>query len=440
MSTNPHFKTLVEKIDTNQAIIGIIGLGYVGLPLAVGFANVGFKVAGIELDSKKVENVNHGENYIGDVNDDLLKRLVNQDYLSATNDFSILREVDVVIICVPTPLNKTGDPDITAIIGARDQICRHLHSPQLIVLESTTYPGTVEELILPELKKTGFQVGRDFFLAFSPERIDPNNKHYGVENTPKVVGGVTTECTEAAVRIYSKLIEKVVPVSSPATAEMVKLLENTFRSINIGLANELAIMCRILRLDVWEVIDAAATKPFGFMPFYPGPGLGGHCIPVDPSYLSWKLRALKYRTRFIDLATEINSRMPEFVFRLAMSSLNEDGKPVNGARILLLGVTYKRDIDDLRESPALDVMRLLDEADADVTYHDPYVPELNHRNKVRRSIELTPETLHSADMVMILTDHTEVNYEEVCRHARLVLDTRNATKNVRTPSARVVKL
>lgn len=415
-------------------------MGYVGLPLAVGFANVGFKVIGIELDPDKLSSLNHGKNYISDVDDDLLKRLVNQGCLSATDDFSVLREIDIVIICVPTPLNKTGDPDITAIISARDRICQYLHSPQLIVLESTTYPGTIDELILPTLSESGLEVGRDFFLAFSPERIDPNNERYKVENTPKVVGGVTPACTEAAVQIYSKMIEKVIPVSSPATAEMVKLLENTFRSINVGLANELAIMCRILKLDVWEVIDAAATKPFGFMPFYPGPGLGGHCIPIDPSYLSWKLRALKYRTRFIDLATEINSRMPEFVFRLASSALNEASKAVNGARVLLLGVAYKKDINDTRESPALDVLRLLDEAGADVTYHDPFVPELNHRNKARKSIKLTPETLHDKDLVVILTDHTKVNYEEVCSHSKLVLDTRNATKNVNTPSAHIVKL
>ena len=439
-SDNSHYKEILRRIETRQAVIGIIGLGYVGVPLCVGFAQVGFKVIGLDIDQVKVDKINRGENYITDVDSIALKKLVSDGNLSATVEFSVLKDIDIVFMCVPTPLNKTGDPDISMIVNARDQIKQHLHSPQLIILESTTYPGTVNELILPHLIETGLRVGEDFFLAFSPERIDPNNPTYHVENTPKVVGGVTPACTETAVTMYSKMVENVVPVSSPATAEMVKLLENTFRSINIGLANEVAIMCRILGLDVWEVIDAAASKPFGFMPFYPGPGLGGHCIPIDPSYLSWKLRALKYRTRFIELATEINSTMPEYVYRLAMSCLNEDGKSVKGASILLLGVAYKRDIDDTRESPALDVLRLLDEAGADIQYHDPYVPKLNHGKASYESIDLASTDIGDFDIVIILTDHSSIDYREICSRARLILDTRNATKNVSSPTARIVKL
>ncbi len=431
---------LLDRINSHQARLCVVGLGYVGLPLAVGFAEAGLRVTGIELDPEKVNRINRGENYIDDVDSNLLTRLVNENRLDATDKYDVLDDADVVIICVPTPLNKTGDPDISAIVNARNRIREHLHVPQLIILESTTYPGSVNELILPYLSETGLEIGRDFFLAFSPERIDPNNPTYKVVNTPKVVGGVTPACTYTAVAVYSHLVDRVVPVSSPATAEMVKLLENTFRSINIGLANEVAIMCRILGLDVWEVIEAAATKPFGFMPFYPGPGLGGHCIPVDPSYLSWKLRALKYRTRFIELATEINSTMPEYVLRLAITALNEESKAIKGAKVLLLGVAYKRNIDDIRESPALDVLRLLQDMGADVEYHDPHVPKINHSNAVFESVELTPDLLSNQDIVIITTDHTTVDYNEVCRHTHLVLDTRNATKNVESPAARIVKL
>ncbi|HHE46138.1 MAG TPA: nucleotide sugar dehydrogenase [Bacteroidetes bacterium] len=437
---NSHRDELLERINSRRARFGVVGLGYVGLPLAVGFAETGMRVTGIELDPEKVRMINRGENFIGDVDPDLLARLVAEKRLDATDSFDVLDEIDVIIICVPTPLNKTGDPDISAIVSVRNRIREHLHAPQLIVLESTTYPGSVSELILPYLSETGLKIGEDFFLAFSPERIDPNNPTYQVVNTPKVVGGVTSACTQTAVAAYGQLVKRVVPVSSPATAEMVKLLENTFRSINIGLANEVAIMCRILGLDVWEVIEAAATKPFGFMPFYPGPGLGGHCIPVDPSYLSWKLRALKYRTRFIELATEINSTMPEYVLRLAMTALNDEKKALKGSKVLLLGVAYKRDIDDLRESPALDVLRLLDDIEADIAYTDPHVPMLNHGSSVYECVELTPTLLSDQDIVIIITDHTAIDYNEVCRHARLVLDTRNATRNVISPAARIVKL
>lgn len=440
MNPNPNRDQLLSKLKTHQAQVCVVGLGYVGLPLAVGFARVGFNVVGIEISRDKVKRINRGENYIQDVDSDELRNLVQQKQLSATSDFEILRQADVVVICVPTPLNKTGDPDVAAMVAARDRIREYLHAPQLIVLESTSYPGTVEELILPYLTESGLRVGWDFFLAFSPERVDPNNPKFHVENTPKVVGGVTPDCTEVTAAFYGQMVERVVQVSSPATAEMTKLLENTFRSINIGLANEVAIMCKMLGLDVWEVIGAAATKPFGFMPFYPGPGLGGHCIPIDPSYLSWKLRALKYRTRFIELATEINTAMPEYVVRQAMLALNQDRKALNGAKVLILGMAYKRDIDDIRESPALDVLRLMENFGAQVSYHDPHIPEVLEDGIVLKSVELTPVTLAAQDMVIIVTDHSAVDYEAVCRHAKLVFDARNATRNVSHPAARIVKL
>ncbi|MFC2150530.1 nucleotide sugar dehydrogenase [Calditrichota bacterium] len=439
-NNSPHFELLIEKINTHKAVVGIIGLGYVGLPLAVGFARCGFRVIGFELDDRKISKINQGENYIGDVNSEELAKLVRDGQLSATSEYSVLRDVDVVVICVPTPLRKTGDPDIGSIVSARDEVAKYLHSGQAIVLESTTYPGTIDELVKPTLMESGLEIGSDFFLAFSPERIDPNNDTYTVEVTPKVVGGVTPQCTEVVVAFYSQMIKTVVPVSSPTTAEMVKLLENTFRAINIGLANEVAIMCRVLGLDVWEVINAAATKPFGFMPFYPGPGLGGHCIPVDPAYLSWKLRTLQYRTRFIELATEINTAMPEYVTRLVSSALNDDAKSIRRSKILLLGMAYKKDIDDVRESPALDVMRLLHNLGAEVTYHDKFVPSVSEGGDTVHSVDMTQDILKSADIVIILTDHSHVDYNEVCQHAKLVLDTRNATKNVRDSHARVVKL
>ncbi|NQU05743.1 MAG: nucleotide sugar dehydrogenase, partial [Calditrichaeota bacterium] len=358
----------------------------------------------------------------------------------ATINPEVLRNIDIVIICVPTPLDEADDPDMTSIIKATDMISKYLHAPQLICLESTTYPGTVKDFVLPKMQQKGLEVGKDFFLAFSPERIDPNNADFGVDNTPKVVGGVTPHCTQAATAIYNEMVVRVVPVSSPATAEMVKLYENTFRAINIALANEMAMMCKILDLDIWEIIDAADTKPFGFMPFYPGPGIGGHCIPVDPSYLSWKMRSMNYRTRFIELAIDINSSMPRYVYQMAVNALNETDKVIQKSKILLLGMAYKRDIDDLRESPALEVFKLLVEAGADVSYHDSNIPEFNYGEKIISSIELSKETLSNPDIVIILTDHSSVDYEKVCRHARLILDTRNATKNVNTPAARIVRL
>lgn len=443
ISPDYYYAELSRRIESKEARIGVIGLGYVGLPLAVGYADRGFTVIGVELDRAKIDRINAGVNYIGDVEDDLLRRVVAAGKLSATGDFGSLKEADVIVICVPTPLNKTGDPDVSYIVAARDSIRENLRPGQLVTLESTTYPGTVDEVILPYFAETGLKVGIDYFLAFSPERIDPSNDSYHVANTPKVVGGVTPNCTRVASAFYANLVGKVTPVSSTRAAEMVKLLENTFRAINIGLANEVAIICRKLGLDVWEVIDAAATKPFGFMPFYPGPGLGGHCIPIDPSYLSWKLREHKYHTKFIDLATQINSSMPEHVIELVVETLNDISKAVRGCRILILGVAYKRDIDDLRESPALDVIQLLRERGAIVEYHDPHVPKIEAHGGIASpldSLPLTAELLKKQDLVVIITDHRAVDYNFVCSHAGLILDTRNATKGIANPSARVVKL
>ena len=440
MTDHTHRELLLQRIKNREAQVAIIGLGYVGLPLAVGFARVGFPVTGIDVSEDKAERVNRGENYIGDVDSEELRRLVGEGKLRATSDFSALKGMDCVVICVPTPLNKTSDPDISAIVAARDRIRESLHTPMLVVLESTSYPGTVDELILPYLAESGLVVGRDYFLAFSPERVDPNNPTYKVENTPKVVGGVTAGCTEVAAAFYGQMVSRVVPVSSPAAAEMTKLLENTFRLINIGLANEVAIICRLLGLDVWEVINAAATKPFGFMPFYPGPGLGGHCIPIDPSYLSWKLRAMKYRTRFIELANEINTAMPEYVVKQAILALNDEGKAVKGAKVLLLGVAYKRDIDDIRESPAHDVLKLMEDYGAQVCYHDPHVPEWQDGDMRMKSVELTAVTLKAQDIVLIITDHKAVDYQLVAQHARLVFDTRNALGNLPDKDGKVVRL
>jgi UDP-N-acetyl-D-glucosamine dehydrogenase len=444
------------KIQDRTAKVGVIGLGYVGLPLATELARAGFRVLGFDVVAGKVESVNAGKSYVGDVPSADVAAFVAEGRLAATGDFDRLAEVDAVSICVPTPLGKTKDPDMTFVEAATREIVRRLHPGMLVVLESTTYPGTTEELILPMLSATGLVVGRDFHLAFSPERVDPGNPHYGVRNTPKVVGGVTPECTELASLLYSAAIEVVHPVSCTSAAEMVKLLENTFRSVNIGLVNEIAIMSEKLRIDVWEVIEAAATKPFGFMPFYPGPGLGGHCIPIDPLYLSWKLRTLNYRARFIELAAEVNTAMPDYVVERVTEALNDRERAVKNSDVLLLGMAYKRDIDDVRESPAVDVMRLLQRRGARVTYHDPYVPVVyaDHGDPERvlaSSVALTEEALAAADCVVVTTDHSCVDYAWVCRHARLVVDTRNAMRDVarraaddagadRPPTARVVKL
>jgi UDP-N-acetyl-D-glucosamine dehydrogenase len=428
---------LTERIRAGEVRVGTIGLGYVGLPLSVEFASAGLKVTGFDLQPDKVQAVNAGSSYIKDVPPERVLACVRAGRLRATSDMSELASCDALIICVPTPLSKTKDPDLSMVVDAAKAISAHLREGQLVVLESTTYPGTTEELILPLLAERGFEVGKRFFLAFSPERVDPGNPRFNTRNTPKIIGGVTPACTSVARALYSRAVENVIPVSSTRAAEMVKLLENTFRSVNIGLVNEVALMCARLGVDVWEVIEAAATKPFGFMPFYPGPGLGGHCIPIDPLYLSWKLKTLNYRARFIELAGEINSEMPEHVCTLVADALNEQCKSVKGSRVLVLGVTYKRDIEDVRESPALDVLRLLEARGASVSYSDPFVPELALNGDTRRSVDLWP-AVESADVVVIVTDHTDVPYREVVGRAKAVVDTRNATRGI--DSKKVVKL
>ena len=424
---------LMDKLKDKSARLGVIGLGYVGLPLAVEFAEAGFEVVGFDVSEAKVNGVNEGRSHVKDVSSDVLQGVVSQGRLTATTDFSRLATVDTVNICVPTPLRKTRDPDVSYIVSAVEEIAKHLHPQMLIVLESTTYPGTTEELILPMLEAKGFSVGEDFYLAFSPERVDPGNPVYTTKNIPKVVGGVTPACTEAAVQLYSNTLERVVPVSSTSVAEMVKLLENTFRSVNIGLVNELALMCDRMDINVWEVIDAAATKPFGFMPFYPGPGLGGHCIPIDPFYLSWKARQVGFEARFIELAGLINSYMPQHVVNKAVAALNDRRKAVKGSRILLVGVAYKADIDDLRESPALDVIQGLQVLEGIVEYHDPYIPDLGPEGIPLQSVPLTPEKVKEADLVLITTAHHDLDLDMILEHADVVLDTRNAFQGRSSP-------
>jgi UDP-N-acetyl-D-glucosamine dehydrogenase len=431
---------LLDKIEQRKAVIGVIGIGYVGLPLAVEFAKEGYRVIGVDVSAEKVRLLNEGKSYIIDIPTPTVADLAGRGLLSATTDYSVLKDVDAISICVPTPLRKTKDPDMSYVIAAADEVARYSHKGLLIVLESTTYPGTTDELIVPRLAGNGFKVGEDVFICFSPERVDPGNKHYGTRNTPKVIGGVTPNCLEVATALYSKAIDHIVPVSSTRAAEMVKLLENTFRSVNIGLVNEMAIMCDKLGVNVWEVIEAASTKPFGFMTFYPGPGLGGHCIPIDPLYLSWKLKALNYNARFIELASEINSNMPLYVVNKVMDALNDVRKTVNGSKILVLGAAYKRDIDDLRESPALDVIRLLQERGGEVAYHDPYIRDLRHEGLDMDAVELTPDLLRSVDCVVIVTDHSAYDWNMIADHSRLIVDTRNALKQVKSPKAKVVLL
>ncbi len=429
----------LDDINKKTATVGVIGLGYVGLPLAVEFAKAGFSVVGIDVDAKKTKALSNGESYIQDVTDGDVQSCVKAGRLSATTDFSALRRVDAVSICVPTPLRKTKDPDISYIAAATEQVTKYLPQGQLVVLESTTYPGTTNEVVLSELARDGRRVGKDFFLAFSPERVDPGNPTFNTRNTPKIIGGVTPECTKLAVALYRHAVDTVIPVSSTQAAEMVKLLENTFRAINIGLANEMAVMCRTLGIDVWEVIEAAATKPFGFMPFYPGPGLGGHCIPIDPLYLSWKLKAFNYNARFIELASEINTKMPEYVIELIGHTLNSAKKSVNGSKLLIAGVAYKRDVDDVRESPALDIIRLLQARGAKVSYTDPHVPALDVGDgKTLKSVK--PDHLAGYDAVVIVTDHRAFDYKAMVKQAKLIVDTRNATKNVKEGRAKIVKL
>lgn len=425
---------LSEDIGRKRAKIGIIGLGYVGLPLALRFAEVGFPVLGIDVDKEKIAMIKKGISYISDIP----LETSNLRSINASTDASLLIEADAAIICVPTPLSKTRDPDLSLVLEAGRTIARHLHPGQLIVLESTTYPGTTRELLLPLFEERGLKVGRDFYLAYSPERIDPGNKSFNLVNTPKVVAGITSSCSELAQRLYSQIVSQVVSVSSTDTAEMVKLLENTFRSINIALVNEFAIMCHRLGLDVWEVIDAAASKPYGFMPFYPGPGLGGHCIPVDPHYLSWKLRLLAYKARLIELADEINREMPRFVVEKVTETLNREQKSVKGSKILILGVAYKKDSGDVRESPALDIMKLLREKGGEIAYHDPHVSDLAFENQLLHSSPLNSQSLSSSDVVVVVTDHAGFNAKEIVDYSRLIIDTRNLTRGIH--SEKIVRL
>lgn len=440
MSTDVAKDRLLHKIATRTACVGVIGLGYVGLPLALELARAGFNVVGVDLNQDKCAQVNAGQSYVRDVASESVAEQVAQGRLHATDDYTVLTNADAAIICVPTPLGKAKDPDISYIVSAADALSSHVHTGMLVVLESTTYPGTTEEILLPRMAKGGLRVGHDFFLAFSPERVDPGNSRYNTRNTPKVVGGMTPACLEVATALYATAIETIVPVSSPAVAEMTKILENTFRAVNIGLVNELAIICRQLGINVWEVIEAASTKPFGFMPFYPGPGLGGHCIPIDPLYLTWKMRGLGFQTRFIELADTVNSNMPHYVVSRVADALNDEGKPLKGARILILGVTYKKDVDDLRESPALTVIFELQRRGALVDYHDPYVPQIALTPQMTlRSVPLTEDALDRSDCVLVHTPHSCYDWAWIGRHAWLVFDTRNVMPPL-APPRRVEKL
>ncbi len=425
-------KDLMKKIENRTAKVGIIGLGYVGLPLAVEFGEKGFTVIGFDISEPKVNLINSGKSDIDDVPDDRVASLLKDGKLIATADPKLLKQVDTVSICVPTPLSKTKDPDVSYILAAVEWVKNYIHKDMLVILESTTYPGTTEDLILPILEKTGLKVGKDFFLAFSPERVDPGNSKFATNNTPRVVGGITPNCTKAAKAFYETVVDSVYPLSSTKAAEMVKLLENTFRSVNIGLVNEVALMCDRLKLNAWEIIDAASTKPFGFMPFYPGPGLGGHCIPIDPHYLSWKLKSLNYYARFIELAGDINSHMPEYVIDRIRRILNDKERAIKNSAILVLGATYKRDIKDLRESPALDVLKLLEGEGAKVYYNDPHASRIIWNGGYLHSTKLTPALMKNIDLTVIVTDHTAYDYQWIVDHSKIIFDTRNATKKVRT--------
>ncbi len=419
---------LIAKAQSRSALFGVVGLGYVGLPLVVELAAAGYRVLGFDVRDRVVDGVNQGHSHIQDVPSERLNELVSCGRVSATTAMERLSEVDAISICVPTPLSKTKDPDVSYVIASAESVSQAIRAGQAVILESTTYPGTTRELLLPKIEAAGLDVGENVFLAFSPERVDPGNPTWQTRNTPKVVGGITEACREVVLELYGPVFDTLVPVSSPEAAELVKLLENTFRSINIGLVNEMAIVCDKLGVDVWEVIEAAATKPFGFMKFTPGPGLGGHCIPIDPHYLAWKMRGLNYRTRFIDVASEVNSEMPAFWVRKVAEGLNEDTKALRGANVLVLGVAYKPDIDDVRESPALDIIRLLQQQGANVSYHDPYVPEVTEHGVQLRSVSLSSDELGRSDCVVIVTDHSSIDYEGIRRHARRVVDTRNALR------------
>ena len=432
---------IMELINKRRANIAIIGLGYVGLPLAVTFANAGFNVTGIDPIQEKVDSINRGESYILDVPNSVVRKHVEAGRLRATTDYSLLTEIDAVSICVPTPLRKTGDPDLSFIASASESLAPYLHRGMVIVLESSTYPGTTRELVLPKLSECcDLKVGEDFFLAFSPERVDPGRTDWTTYNTPKVVGGITPACTEVSAAWYAQALETIVPVSTAEVAEMTKLLENTFRMINISMVNELAQMCDRLGIDVWEVIDAAATKPFGFMKFTPGPGMGGHCIPVDPLYLSWKMKSINYTARFIDLASEIDSNMPRYVVTKIQDALNRYKKPLNGSKVLILGVAYKPNVNDLRESPAFDVIHLLQETGALVSYYDPFVPEVDYEFVRMNSEKDLAAAVEKADLVAIITNHSKVDYNLVFEKAQLIFDARNALKNIAKKSPQVFKL
>ena len=424
---------LLEKIRSHEAHLGVLGLGYVGLPLAVEYGKAGFTVTGIDINEERVAQLREGKSYIIDVPSEELAPLVASGRFRPSTDFALLRETDTVNICVPTPLRKTKDPDVSFIVAAVERIRETLHRKQLIILESTTYPGTTDELILPMLEETGLKVGEDFFLAFSPERVDPGNASFNTQNIPKVVGGVTPRCTAAAATLYRQTLETVVEVGSTRVAEMVKLLENTFRSVNIGLVNELALMCRKMDIDVWEVIRGAATKPFGFMPFYPGPGLGGHCIPIDPVYLSWKARAAGFEARFIDLASAINASMPGHVVDLVAEALNSRGRSVQGSRVLVLGVAYKENIDDVRESPALDIIEQLRDRGAEVRFHDPLVKSIDFDSGILDTVPLDAAELRETDCAVVITAHREIDFRAVLEAVPLLVDTRNCLPGVRDP-------
>jgi UDP-N-acetyl-D-glucosamine dehydrogenase len=438
---NPIFDQLIDRLKNKTARVAILGQGYVGLPLAVVFADAGFEVVGIDPDQRKIDALNRGESYVLDVTSEKISQLIHSGKYRATTDFAEIAAVDAISICVPTPLRKTGDPDLSYIISATENLANYVKAGQVIVLESTTYPGTTRELILPKIEQqAGLKVGVDFFLAFSPERVDPGRKDFTTKNTPKVVGGITPACLQAAVTWYSQALQKVVPVSSTEVAEMAKLLENTFRMINIGMVNELALMCDRLGVDVWEVIDAAATKPFGFMKFTPGPGLGGHCIPIDPLYLSWKLRSLNYTARFIELASEINTGMPRYVVSKVQDALNEHCKSIKGSKVLVLGAAYKPDIDDLRESPSMDVIGLLMQKGADVQYHDPYIQTVSHDEWKLSSTSDLMKSVREADCVVIVTNHSSYDYAAILDSAKLIVDTRNALGVAGKGHPKVVRL
>jgi UDP-N-acetyl-D-glucosamine dehydrogenase len=426
----------MHKITERSAHVSVVGLGYVGLPLAIEFARAGYRVTGLDTDPDKVAGINAGRSHVQDVSSAALRQVVEGGQFRATDDFAVLGEVDTISICVPTPLSKSKDPDISYIVSVTQAICKHLHPVQLIVLESTTYPGTTDEVILPQMQATGLQLGKDFMLAFSPERIDPGNKIFQLGNTPKIIGGVTAKCTRVAKHLYQQIIDTVVPMSSSRAAEMVKLLENTFRAVNIGLVNEVALMCDRLGLDVWEVIDAAATKPFGFMPFYPGPGLGGHCIPLDPHYLAWKLKTLDYKARFIELADDINTRMPHYVVSRIGDVLNEVCKSLKGSKILVLGIAYKSDTNDIRESPALEVIHHLQAKGSEVFFHDPFITEVPGLQYT----DLTERMLNWADCVVITTSHSVYDYRWIVEQSKLIVDTRNATRDVKKAREKIHKL